>query len=68
MGRAREAMALIMGRDRQLGPEWRDHPLKGDRAGERELHIGGDFLIIYRMDRDGVIFVRIGSHADLFDE
>lgn len=48
------------------------HPLKGDRAGHRECHIGGDFLLAYKVDGGGksgqVIFVRAGTHAELFSE
>jgi mRNA interferase YafQ len=42
----------------------------GNWDGHRECHIGGDFLLIYRLDESGkagtVIFVRAGTHADLF--
>jgi mRNA-degrading endonuclease YafQ of YafQ-DinJ toxin-antitoxin module len=27
--------------------------LKGDRDGDRECHVGGDFLLIYRFDDSG---------------
>ncbi|MFZ5472949.1 MAG: type II toxin-antitoxin system YafQ family toxin, partial [Pseudomonadota bacterium] len=47
---------------------WLDHPLKGDWADHRECHIGGDFLLIYRLDGNAVIFVRTGTHSDLFEE
>jgi addiction module RelE/StbE family toxin len=46
--RLKEAMLLLIGNDAPLGPEWLDHPLKGDWADHRECHIGGDFLLIYR--------------------
>lgn len=64
---------LIVANDGPLGPEWRDHPLKGDWAGTRECHVGGDFLLIYDVDdavgKSGmVIFVRAGTHAELFRE
>ena len=53
-----------------LGPEWLDHPLTGEWDGHRGCHIGGDFLLAYKLDdspKHGlVIFVRAGSHADLF--
>ena len=50
-----------------LGPERLDHPLKGDWADHRECRIGGDFLLIYRLDGNTVIFVRAGTHSDLFE-
>jgi len=71
LNRLKEAMLLLIGNDAPLGPEWLDHPLKGEWAGSRECHIGGDFLLIYALDdqaRDSgtIIFVRAGTHADLF--
>lgn len=42
------AMLHLIGNDSPLGPEWLDHPLKGDWADHRECHIGGDFLLIYQ--------------------
>lgn len=71
MNRLKEAMLLLIGNDSPLGPEWRDHPLTGDWDGYRECHIGGDFLLAYKLDDSGksglVIFVRAGTHADLFE-
>ena len=71
-------MLLLIANDAALGPEWLDHPLKGDWADHRECHIGGDFLLIYRLDDSGledngrkdnaIIFVRAGTHSELFEE
>src|SRR5574337_718158 len=36
--RLKEAMLLLIGNDAPLGPEWLDHPLKGDWADHRECH------------------------------
>lgn len=73
LGRMKEAMLLLVANDRPLGPEWLDHPLKGEWAGHRECHAGGDFLLIYHVnDKAGpggtIVFVRAGTHADLFRE
>ena len=73
LGRLKEAMLLLIANDAPLGAEWRDHPLKGDWAGHRECHIGGDFLLIYRLVDNmglggGIIFVRTGTHSELFRE
>ncbi len=46
----KEAMLLLIANDAPLGPEWLDHPLKGDWVDHRECHIGGDFLLIYQLD------------------
>lgn len=68
LARLKEAMLLLIANDGPLGPEWLDHPLKGEWADHRECHVGGDFLLIYRADAEAVVFVRAGSHADLFEE
>ncbi len=65
--RLKDAMLLLISNRGPLGPEWRDHPLKGAWADCRECHIGGDFLLIYRIDAESVHFVRAGSHAELFE-
>ncbi len=34
----------------------------------RICHVGGDFLLVYELKEDGgVIFVRTGTHSDLFE-
>jgi mRNA interferase YafQ len=43
-----------------------DHPLKGEYVDCRECHIEPDWLLIYMIKDDSIIFVRTGSHADLF--
>lgn len=68
MKRLKVAMLLLIANDAPLGPEWLDHPLKGDWADHRECHIGGDFLLIYHVEGTTINFVRAGTHADLFEE
>jgi len=65
MARLKEAMWLLMANDAPLGPEWLDHPLKGDWSDHRECHIGGDFLLIYQVLENRNLFVRAGTHSEL---
>ena len=69
--RLKEAMLLLIANEEPLPPEWLDHALGGDWEGHRECHIGGDFLLAYKVadtSKHGlVVFVRTGSHADLFE-
>ncbi len=56
---------------RAVLPEWVDHALSGNQWKNcRELHVGGDFLLIYRIESlskfDMVVFVRTGTHSELF--
>ena len=69
----KSVMLMLVANDAPLGTEWRDHQLKGDWAGFRECHIGGDFLLIYQIDdtigKSGMVnFVRAGTHSELFKE
>ncbi len=71
MNRLKQAMLLLIANDGPLGPEWLDHPLAGGWDGHRECHIGGDFLLVYKLDDSGklgaaIFFVRTGTHAELF--
>ena len=67
MNRLKEAMLLLVANDSPLGLEWLDHPLGGDW----ERHIGGDFLLAYKLADSGnhglIVFVRAGTHAALFE-
>ena len=72
MTRLKAVMLLLIANDAPLGPELRDHALKGSLAKARECHVGGDFLLIYRIDdtvrpSGSVYFVRVGTHAELFE-
>lgn len=70
MVRLKEVMLLLIANDAPLGSEWKDHPLRGEWADHRECHVGGDFLLIYKIHQikkfDVIIFVRAGTHSDLF--
>lgn len=44
----------------------RDHKLIGNWQGRRECHIESDWLLIYKLETDQIIFERTGTHADLF--
>jgi len=43
-----------------LPPVLRDHKLIGNYQGRRECHLAGDWLLIYKIERDAVIFERTG--------
>jgi mRNA interferase YafQ len=73
MKRLKEAILLLVANDGPLAAEWKDHPLKGEWARYRECHVGGDFLLIYKVDDQAgksgtIVFVRAGTHSDLFKE
>ena len=51
--------------DDELSSVYRDHALKGKFAGYRELHLGGDLLLIYRIEEEIIYLIRIGTHAEI---
>lgn len=71
MTRLKEVMLLLIENSGPLGPEWKDHELIGPWADHRECHVGGDFLLIYTLEKKGsyeaLAFARVGTHAQLFE-
>ena len=64
-------MQLLIENRAPLPPEYLDHPLKGEWRDFRDCHVRGDWVLIYRInetpDGEEVIFVRTGTHAELFE-
>jgi mRNA interferase YafQ len=67
MSRLKAVMMALIANDGPLDPSRRDHLLTGDWSDHRECHIGGDFLLIYQATDREVIFVRTGTHSELFE-
>lgn len=55
---------LLMGEE--LDVSYKDHKLVGTYKGRRECHITPDWLLIYKLEGNVMIFERMGSHSDLF--
>ena len=69
----KQVILLLVASDTPLGPEWKDHALKGGWASFRACHVGGDFLLLYEIDDAAgknamVTFIRAGTHSALFQE
>jgi mRNA interferase YafQ len=65
-----EKLKTVMGlliEEQALVERYRDHSLIGNWRGRRECHIEPDWLLIYKLQSDEIIFERTGSHADLFE-
>jgi mRNA interferase YafQ len=56
----------ILVAEEPLSERYRDHALVGNHKGRRECHIEPDWLLIYKLTKEEIIFERTGSHADLF--
>ncbi len=51
---------------RLLDPGYKDHELSFEWGGYREFHLAGDLLVIYKITKTKIIFVRMGTHSELF--
>jgi len=61
-------MELLFSR-KHIPEHYLDHELSGSEwGGARELHIGGDFLLVYKIDANKklITFMAIGTHSELF--
>ena len=66
VSKLKRVMALIA-TQQPLPPGLRDHKLVGNYQGRRECHLAGDWLLIYKINADTVIFERTGSHSELLN-
>jgi mRNA interferase YafQ len=67
LSKLRTVLVLLI-EGKPLPPEYRDHPLRNDRKGFRDLHIEPDWLLLYRIVGNELQLARTGTHSDLFNE
>ena len=68
-GKDLAALEMVMHRlefGERLEARFHDHKLRGQWEDYRECHIEGDWLLIYQLAEDEIVFVRTGAHSDLF--
>ena len=49
-----------------LESRFRNHKLTGDFKDRWECHLEPDWLLVYKVFKDEIIFERTGTHSDLF--
>ena len=54
--------------DETLSVRLKDHPLRGDWADYRDLHIEPDWLLFYTISASELKLAQAGTHSDLFGE
>ncbi len=59
-------IARSLAGEEPIDPIHRDHRLIGNWQGRRECHIESDWLLIYKIEENQVIFERTGSHSELY--
>ncbi|WRF79809.1 type II toxin-antitoxin system YafQ family toxin [Helicobacter pylori] len=57
---------VILRKKEPLSPPFKDHALRGVWKPYRECHIKPDVLLVYLVKDDELIFLRLGSHSELF--
>lgn len=65
LSKLRLVMQLLI-EQKPLTRNYQDHALVGNYKGRRECHIEPNWLLIYKIDKNDIIFERTGSHSDLF--
>jgi mRNA interferase YafQ len=63
-----KAVILLLLEEQPLPERLKDHPLKGDWVGYRDLHIEPDWLLLYKLTEVELRLARTGTHSDLFGE
>ena len=56
-----------LAKEEPLDPKFKDHKLTGEYKNHRECHVEPDWLLVYRTTAKEIVFVRTGTHSDLFD-
>lgn len=69
MSKLATVIDLLVNQEKELLiRKYRDHALKGDRKGDRELHIERDWLLVYRINNNELelILLATGLHDQVF--
>ncbi len=67
MSKLKEVILKLV-KEEKLDPKYKNHPLVNNWKGCLECHIGPDWLLIYRVNKEKkeLELVRTGSHSELF--
>ncbi len=53
--------------EEKLDERYQDHALLGNYKGRWECHLEPDWLLVYKLAGNEIIFERTGTHSDLFE-
>ena len=60
-----KALMEMIQHQKELDDCFANHALIGNWKGTWECHLAPDWLLIYRIEGDTVIFIRTGSHSEI---
>jgi len=63
-----KSIMMKLAKEESLDSKFKDHKLTGDYKNHRECHIEPDWLLIYKISRKEIVYVRTGTHSDLFQK
>lgn len=64
-----ENVLRILAAGTPIPPHYKDHPLRGNWTGYRDLHIEPDWVLIYKIEGcEIVLLAATGSHSDLLSK
>lgn len=61
-----KTLITLLVEEKQIPPEYEDHPLQGEWRGYRDAHMEGDWILIYKVVGTDLNLARTGTHQDLF--
>lgn len=59
-------VAIKLANMERLEARYKEHKLTGNYKGRLECHLEPDWLLIYKIEGDRIVFERTGTHSDLF--
>lgn len=59
-----EAISSLMNGE-ELPRKFSDHELSGRLKSYREFHIGGNLIVMYKIENDVIYLLRLGTHAEV---
>ena len=62
-----EALSLLIN-NKKLPEQFLGHRLSGRLQSYREFHIGGDFVVMYKIENDIIYLLRLGTHSEVFGD
>jgi len=66
LAKLKEVLAALINEE-VLAERYRDYPLRGNFKNGRECHVEPDWLLIYKLVGEEIIFERTGRQSDLFE-
>lgn len=66
MAKFKEAASRLISQE-PLDARYRNHKLTGNFKNRWECHLEPDWLLVYKLFGDEIIFERTGTHSDLFE-